>query len=343
MKILIPFITLVSVCTSSFPVLAQPGTGVVSKAQMNGAVQALKAGKLAPVPLFRDPVFDAPTDPGLCFNESEKKWLMYYTQRRATATNAPGVTWVHGTEIGIAESSDGGATWRYHGVADIDYGKDTHPTNYTYWAPEVIWVTNAYHMFLSFVPGIFSDWSHPRDIVHLTSTDGIRWRTIGKVELRSDKVIDAGVIQLPDGSWRMWYKDERKPKALCYADSVDLHNWVPKGNAVTDYNGEGPKVFRWKDRYWLIADCWANGMRVWSSDDCLNWKMQEKMLFGNHGDVVVSGARAWWFYFAGPHEPPRQKRTAIYVAELKVVDGELTADAFEPAYIDLKSEREEER
>lgn len=45
-----------------------------------------------------------------------------------------GVSWVHGTHIGIAESSDSGATWQYRTTAQIDYkkGKDT------YWAPEVI-------------------------------------------------------------------------------------------------------------------------------------------------------------------------------------------------------------
>src|SRR5574341_81490 len=69
------------------------------------------AGKPAPRPLDRDPVFDAPTDPALCFNAEQNRWFMYYTARRATATNTPGVTWVHGSNIGLAESSDGGATW----------------------------------------------------------------------------------------------------------------------------------------------------------------------------------------------------------------------------------------
>jgi len=47
---------------------------------------------------------------------------MFYTSRRANAPNTPGVSWVHGTPIGIAESSDGGATWTYCGTADIRYG-----------------------------------------------------------------------------------------------------------------------------------------------------------------------------------------------------------------------------
>ena len=321
------------------------------------------AGKLAPRPLYRDPPFDAPTDPVLCFNAEQKKWFMYYTARRATAVDAPGVTWIHGSNIGMAESSDGGATWTYRGIADIRYGKDTHPNDYTYWAPEVIWHNGTYHMFLSFVPGIFNDWNHPREIVHLTSKGGVKWETAGPVDLKSDRVIDACVIQLPDGAWRMWYKDERKPKSLSYADSPDLFHWEAKGNAVTDRNGEGPKVIHWKGKYWLIADTWATGMRVWSSDDCLHWTPQDETLIGSHGDVVISGDRAWWFYFGGPQplgpsnagaapqsaapsgapRPVPRRSTAINVMELSVVGGKLTAgDPDQPTFIDLKPVREAE-
>ncbi len=119
-------------------------------------------GKLVPRPLYQDPPFDAPTDPVLCFNQKQNKWFMYYTARRAKAENAPGVQWIHGSNIGMAESSDGGATWTYRGTADINYGKDDHPNDYTYWAPEVIWHDGFYHMYLSYVPGIFNDWNPPR-------------------------------------------------------------------------------------------------------------------------------------------------------------------------------------
>lgn len=323
-------------------------------------VAAENGGRTAPRPLYRDPVYDAPTDPVLCFNAETNRWLMYYTGRRGTAEDAPGVTWIHGSDIGIAASSDGGATWTYVGRAEIDYAKDDHPDDYTYWAPEVIWHDGTYHMFLSFVPGIFNDWNHPRDIVHLTSSNGLKWDTVGKLDLASDRVIDATVIQLADDSWRMWYKDERKEMMLSYADSPDLVHWQNKGNAVTDYNGEGPKVINWRGRYWLIADTWANGIRVWSSDDALTWEPQDETLIGSHGDVVVSGDRAWWFYFGGrrlPNGPavpegmeaiesgPRGRRvTAINVVELSVVDGHLTAAPPElPTTINLLREREPER
>jgi lysophospholipase L1-like esterase len=35
-------------------------------------------GKVAPRPLYRDPPFDAPTDPVICFNAESHKWFMYY-------------------------------------------------------------------------------------------------------------------------------------------------------------------------------------------------------------------------------------------------------------------------
>jgi hypothetical protein len=208
------------------------------------ATPAVSPGKLAARPLYRDPPFDNPTDPVFTYNAETKKWFMYYTQRRGG-----GIALIHGTKIGIATSEDNGATWKYLGTAGITYGQDQHPADYTYWAPEVIWVADKYHMYLSYVPGIFTDWNHPREIVHLTSKDGIKWDTVGKVDLKSGKVIDACVIQLPDGNWRMFYKDEEKPMALSYADSPDLYKWETKGNAVTDRNGEGPKCIHWQGKY----------------------------------------------------------------------------------------------
>ncbi len=215
------------------------------------ATNSPPAGKIAAHPLYRDPVFDHPTDPVVVYNAESKRWLMYYTQRRGGS-----IALIHGTKIGIAASDDGGATWNYIGTADITYGQDQYPTNYTYWAPEVIWVKGQYHMFLAFVPGIFNDWNHPREIGHLTSKDGIKWTTVGKVDLQSNKVIDPCVIQLPDGTWRMFYKDEASATHhnVCYADSTDLNTWTVKGNAVTDRNGEGENCIRFKGKYWLLAD-----------------------------------------------------------------------------------------
>ena len=158
-----------------------------------GGTQGIdKTGKIASKPLFRDPIYDGAADPVVIWNQKEKKWFMFYTNRRANVKDLIGVTWVHGSRIGVAESSDGGATWQYRDTCDI-------PSPYveTHWAPEVIEHQGIYHMYLSYVPGIFTNWNHPRDIIHLTSKDLIRWKYESTLELASDRVIDACIFRLP--------------------------------------------------------------------------------------------------------------------------------------------------
>ncbi len=309
------------------------------------------AGKLASKPLYRDPIHDGAADPVVVWNRLERKWFMFYTNRRANATNEPGVAWVHGTHIGIAESLDAGATWRYRGIAQIGYGN----TNYTYWAPEIIEHDGLYHMFLTVVPGIFANWDAPRDIVHLTSTNLLRWKFESVLKLASDRVIDACVLRLPDGRWRLWYNNERDRKSIYYAESTNLYHWTDRGKAIGDRPGEGPKVFRWHDKYWMIVDVWR-GLGVYHSDDALNWTRQQRNLLdapgqgtddqvkGGHADVVVSGNRAFLFYFThpgrrGPDERKdgyEQRRSSIQVVELECVNGELVCDRDKPTYIALQ-------
>jgi len=68
-----------------------------------------RSGALASKPLFRDPVFDGAADPAIVWNFGERKWQMFYTNRRAKLPDEQidGVNWVHGTKIGIAQSTDG--------------------------------------------------------------------------------------------------------------------------------------------------------------------------------------------------------------------------------------------
>ena len=123
-----------------------------------------------PAPLFSDPVHHAPTDPTL-IQAPDGRWLMYYTQRRA-ADDGPAHTWVHGTDIAVASSRDGGTTWTYEGpVAGLDH----LPGRNTLWAPEVIKVGDEFHMFLTHVPGVPSTWEGPRSITHLVSADLENW------------------------------------------------------------------------------------------------------------------------------------------------------------------------
>jgi len=308
-------------------------------------------GVIADKPLFRDPVHDGAADPVVIWNLKAGKWFMYYTNRRANVPEGEGVSWVHGTRIGIATSDNGGASWQYLDTCDIQYRVTEE---YTFWAPEVIAYQGTYHMYLTYVPGIFPDWRHPRWIVHLTSEDGIRWEFQSRLSLASQKVLDACVIRMPGGDWRMWYNNEADGKSMYYADSPDLYTWTDKGKMQGFGRGEGAKVFWWKDRYWMIADEWQ-GLAVYSSGDLENWNRQpgnilrepgtgeDDQVRGGHCDVVVSGDRAFIFYFTHPgrrEEVPdseiiEKRRSSIQVAELFYRDGRINCNRDQPVRINL--------
>lgn len=312
-------------------------------------------GKVAPKPLFRDPIYDGAADPVVIWNKNEKKWFMFYTNRRAKDMEADGVEWVHGTRIGIAESKNG-INWTYRDTADINY----RLPDYTHWAPDVIEHEGKYHMYLTYVPGVFKDWRHPRDIIHLTSDNLINWNFESILQLASDKVIDASVFRLPDGTWRMWYNNERAGKAMYYADSPDLYNWTDKGRVKIDRarGGEGPVVFQWKDNYWMITDVW-DGLAVYKSDDLENWtnipgnlvqkpgKGEDDKVMGGHADVLINNDRAYLFYFTHPDRRPEvpdskiyeKRRSSIQVVELFYEDGKLVCDRDVETRIKLKQPR----
>lgn len=305
-------------------------------------------------PLYRDPIYDGAADPTLIYNKDRKAWWMFYTNRRANAKGLDGVSWVHGTPIGIAESKDGGATWQYVQDANISLpseivGKDSA----TYWAPDVIEANGKYHMFLTVVPGIFTNWSHPRNIVHLVSSNLKDWTYADKCKLITDKVIDASLIY-KDSTWYMFYNNEVDGKSICLATSGDLVHWQDQGKIIGDKRGEGPKAFWWKDRYFMIVDNW-DGQGVYSSDDLLHWKRQKDEILsvpglgkddgvnGNHADVVVNGDRAYIFYFTHPGRANGNRddnydtrRSSIQVAELIYDNGEIRCDRNAPVYSPLR-------
>lgn len=302
-------------------------------------------------PLYSDPIHDGAADPVVIWNPHKKMWWMFYTNRRANSADTSGVEWVHGTRIGIAESKDG-SSWRYLDTANINYRPHE---GYTFWAPEVIAHNGGYHMYLTYVPGTFSNWNHPRTIVHLTSKDLKSWNYQSTLKLVNDKVIDACVIALPEGGWRMWYNNERDGKSIYFADSKDLYHWNDRGKAIAA-RGEGPKVFRWKKSWWMIVDVWK-GMEIYRSDDLLKWTRQPDRILetpgkgvddgaiGGHCDVVVQDGRAYVFYFTHPgrsmlNPAPvnslASRRSVIQLAELHDDQGRVWCNRDEPVTIQLK-------
>lgn len=287
---------------------------------------------------------------------------MLYTQRRAGDTG-PGVRWVHGTDIGVAASHDGGLTWTYEGVLE---GVDPHPGRNTLWAPEVLWAEGRYHMFVSYIRGVPDQWAgHPRTILHHVSDDLLTWEYLGAIPLSSDRVIDACVYPLPTGGYRMWFKDEGHGSTTWRADSPDLMTWSEATEAVGDPHHEGPNVFRLGAWFWMITDEW-HGLGVHRSADLDRWERQGLILdtpgrrrwdasFGHHADIVVGSGTtgeelAWIFYFThrrdqggetpqsqSPHpDVPIEHVTDIQVAALRVLDHRLTCDRDAPVDLDLR-------
>ena len=306
--------------------------------------------------IYRDPVFDGAADPTVIRRESDGRYFMFYTQRRATL-ECSGVEWAHGTKIGvavcdaafgegegkenkpsvskgaallgsshctgepgrliIAPTETGCAGWRYAGTAELPFteGKTT------YWAPEVIFDGKNYRMFVSSVDGVYAEWAGKAEILQFVSPDLVKWTPLGAIPIDSPRVIDACAFPLPDG-WRLWYKDEARGSHTYYIDTSDFREWRPGGAATSDKDQEGPNVFEFGGRYWLIADVW-DGLAVYASDDLTRFERQEGNLLrgeASHADVLVEDGRAWLVYFTYPEG---DRRSAVCVRELKVEGGRL--------------------
>ncbi|MGI5899690.1 MAG: glycosyl hydrolase [Christensenellales bacterium] len=269
--------------------------------------------RIPEAPLFNDPIYNGAADPVIFWNRDEQQWWIVYTQRMHSAPG-PGTTPIHGSKLGVASSPDG-HDWLYRGTLT---GLEFEHGHNTWWAPEIFWHEDRYHMYASYVQGMPVNWNRPRTIIHYTSTNGWEWKLESKLKLSSDRVIDACVTKMPSGIWRMWYKDENHGSHTYCADSHDLYHWENSGCAIDGDPHEGPNVFFFEGSWWLIADYWR-GQCVYRSDDCLSWiyagmlldapgSRQDDQSNGNHADVLVIGDNAYIFYFAHPLRPEGWKR-----------------------------------
>lgn len=305
---------------------------------------------IAPAPLFRCPIYDGAADPTVIYNKEKKEWCMFYTQRKANV-QGPNVAYCYGVTIGLAISKDHGQTWVYKGPLALEFEEGLN----SFWAPDIIFENGMYHMFLAYIPGVYSNWGGKARIIHYTSKDLWKWKYIGGLKLSSDNVIDPTFYKMPDGKWHVWYKDDTRNAITMTGESTDLINWtLQKESAIGGKPHEGPKMFRFKDSYWMITDEWA-GQRVYRSADAKTWERQGMILdkngtrkddspTGAHADVVVVGEKAYIFYFTHPGRkthfegqmdkdgcyPYSIKRSSIQVAEIVFKDGTLTTLRDEP-------------
>ena len=294
----------------------------------------------APAPLFRDPIWDGAADPAPVWNHQVNEWWVYYTQRRATLQPSKGVEFCHGSAIGIAASKDG-RQWRYLGICQGDRGLgDPIASNCSWWAPGVLHHEGLYHMYVSWVDGIYTEWIGKRFIKHFTSADGKTWAYQSTLDLSSDRCIDAGVYRAAD-KWCMLYKDEVHGSHSYLAQSDDLYRWKVVGPVVTDVSHEAPFVWQWHGAYWLVVDSWQRGIRVYRSQDGLtDWQYTGSLLRepgkrdkddaqGGHPGIILLGDRAIILYHV--HYPPAHplhgtNRTVLQAAELEYHDGKITCD-----------------
>jgi beta-xylosidase len=302
----------------------------------------------APKPLYRDPVTDGAADVSIVFDQARPRVgdVLHQPPRHPEKPRPRrrGLGPRHADWQGVSKD---GLAWTYKGVAKIPAAC----TGQTLWAPELYAEGGVYHMWLTVVPGVFHRWGEAgatARIVHLTSKDLKAWTCGDTLDLGSDRVIDASVAKVGD-RYRLWYKDEHRGSRIVAAESPDLVHWTPLGDKpVVDMAAEGPKVFRWKDAWWMVADAWK-GLIVLRSDDAETWALQPTRLLeqagtqptdtakGQHPDVVVSGGRAFLYYFVHQSNEPQAKadpyygqRTVIQVGELKEAGGLLSVDREAP-------------
>ncbi len=218
--------------------------------------------------------------------------------------------------------------------------------------PEILWAEGRYHMYVSYITGIPTDWEYPRQMLHYTSGNLWDWSFAGRVELGSERVIDACVYEVAPRRYKMWYKDEDNGSRTTAAVSEDLYHWEVLGEEVADCAQEGPNVFELGGVKWMISDFWR-GLAVYRSEDFTHWTRCRDILeksgtrpldrgLGHHADVVVRGERAFLFYFCHPYAmeteeesggeeaakltPQERNKAVVQVAELTVRDGGLHCD-----------------
>ena len=304
--------------------------------------------------LYRDPVYDGVTDPRVVI-DADGRWWMFYTQRRASLEDAgPGVSWIHGSRIGVATSDDG-IDWNYVGTLEpraSDLALATGPppaeVDRTHWAPEVVWDGERWRMYLTEIDGIPDRWpGFVREIVEYVSDDLRRWTRRGPLSLSSDRVIDAAVARTPDGLWRLWCKDEAADSVTMVASSRDLDAWSLDGVAIGGRPHEGPTAFELGGFWWMVVDEWR-GMGVYRSDDGIRWSRQggdDAVILaeipggghGNHGAHVRHGDDLWFYFFGVAQRAPvhaasgETRRSSVYRVLLGVEAGKLIVEESESA------------
>ncbi|MCD7937538.1 MAG: glycosyl hydrolase [Tannerellaceae bacterium] len=310
--------------------------------------------RIPSAPLFRDPVFDGAADPCVIYNHREKTWNIFYTNRRANVA-VQGTAWVYGTHIGYASSADNGRTWQYRGTLDLEF----EPGFNTFWAPHIVYDKGVYHLYVTYIPGVYNVWGGRGRIAHYTSKDLHKWKFRSLLELSENPLLDATVYKKPDGTWGMWYKDSKLGLTVTAVGKTPYQFTPVPGVVIGDCGHEAPLVFEYKGYYWLLTDQWE-GFGVYRSEDTETWEKtgvilgnrgtrKEDNVRASHPGIAVTGEKAYIFYFTHPGWekeggwadesakldaagvlPHVYKYSVIQVAELTFENGTLICDRDKP-------------
>lgn len=219
-----------------------------------------------------DPIHDGATDPVLVRNHEEASWWCLFVHRRANTKvgGPPRIGRCHGSEVGVANSADGGRSWLYRGTVSLPVERGTN----TFWGPDVVWHDGTYHMFVTFIRGVPDDpaWdTHGRpspwhrQIHHLTSANLWDWEHVSRLDLGTDHAVDPYVFPMPSGGWGLWFKDEARGGSIWRAASTDLYEWKVADQVLADWH-EGPSLFELGGSIWMLAES-RNGPRAARKSD----------------------------------------------------------------------------
>lgn len=264
-------------------------------------------------PLFRDPIHDGATDPVLVQHRGDGSWWMFYTQRRADVPGE-GVAWVHGADIGVATSDNGGVTFLYRGTLDLatGWGRDT------FWAPEIIWAGGTYHMYVSVIEGTPVRWEgHDSHTWAADSTDLVEWHVVGPV-------ITGGGHEGPNvftlGGWHWMLVDEWRGLAVYRSD--DLTAWARDG-LILDRPGTRPD---------------DGGIGMHADVVVLDDGAAHVVYFTHPGRSErpgQPGTGPGGGLELGEMRTASERRSSIQAARLRVVAGHLVCDRDEPLAMNL--------
>lgn len=244
-----------------------------------------------PTPLYADSHYCGSCDPEIVWNPELKEWMIFYTGRRPALGQASAC----GTPIGVCTSKDM-KNWKFRGYCTFDGEGGKPDSEHTFWAPGCIVKDGLVHMFVTYKEDATPPWGTGGCIVHYTAplSDIITgWKRVDIV-VNEDRCLDASIIKLPSGIYRMYYVGgteymKNKKKMIRYAESSDLYSWEIKGEIQGDVNNfdvhslpyqEAVYVFMYKNRFYMLTDPHV-GLATYSSKDGITWKY--------HGQIMKAG------------------------------------------------------